>query len=145
MNSSPAGARRFETEAFAKVRRLSYGEVPLLPYSISREGDIMLDFLKSFEFMSGLGVFTYWIPLLICTCVYFFRAIWLYKSDLSRCNENHYTPKLTVGLIIWFIILSVTPCINMFAMVFDCAASVFKWIGRFFDIPLVPKRVKSNS
>jgi len=31
-NLTPAGARRSETEAFAKVRRLSYGEVPLLLY-----------------------------------------------------------------------------------------------------------------
>lgn len=65
----------------------------------------------------------------------------MYKEDLSkREDEKYYSPTLTVGLIVWMIIMTITPCINLFALVFDCASSVFSWIGKVLDIPLVPKK-----
>jgi len=100
----------------------------------------MIDYVKSYEFISMLALFTYWMPALICAVVYLFRIVVMYKMDLDKCEENHYTPKLTVGLIVWFIICSITPAINLFALVFDCASSVLKSLGRFLDIPLVKKK-----
>jgi len=38
------------------------------------------------------------------------------------------------------VLLSVIPCINLFALVFDCASSVLEWIGKAFDMPLVRAR-----
>lgn len=100
----------------------------------------MLDYVKSFEFTSTLAILVYWVPAAICFVVYFFRCIGLYKKDMGSCGERYYTPELTIGTILWFVLASVTPCANLFALVFDCLASVFKWLGAFFDIPLVPKR-----
>ncbi len=100
----------------------------------------MIDYAKSYEFMSMLALFTYWIPAFICAAVYLFRSVSLYKTDLDNCEKKHYYPKLTVGLIVWMIIRAITPAINLFALVFDCASSVFKWLGRVFDIPLVARK-----
>ena len=100
----------------------------------------MIDYVKSYEFMSMLALFTYWIPALVCTVVYIFRFVRLYKLDLSKCEEKFYSPQLTVGLIVWLAICALTPAINLFALVFDCAGSVFKWLGKTFEIPLVRAR-----
>jgi hypothetical protein len=100
----------------------------------------MFDYVTSFEFMSMLALFVYWIPLAICVPVYLFRIIGLYKSDLGKSGDEYYKPDLTVGLIVWWAICSVTPAINLFALVFDCASSVFKWLGKFLDIPLVARK-----
>jgi len=100
----------------------------------------MLEYIKSFEFTSTVALMVYWIPLVICAIVYLFRMIGIYKSDLKKCQDKFYTPELTVGLIVWFVILTITPCVNLLALVFDCASSVFKWLGKFLNVPLVPKR-----
>jgi hypothetical protein len=100
----------------------------------------MIDYVTSFEFMSMLALFVYWIPLAICVPVYLFRIIGLYKSDLDKSSNDHYRPELTVGLIVWWVICAITPAVNLFALVFDCASSVFEWLGKFLDIPLVAKR-----
>jgi hypothetical protein len=100
----------------------------------------MIDYVTSFQFMSMLALFVYWIPLAVCMPVYLFRAIGMYKSDLGKPGDDHYKPGLTVGLIVWWAICSVTPAINLFALVFDCASSVFEWLGKFLDIPLVPSK-----
>ena len=94
----------------------------------------------SYEFMSMLALFTYWVPLFICLTVYLFRLIGMYKEDLSKCEKEFYTPQLTLGLIVWSVSVSIIPAINLFALVFDCGSSVFKWLGQFLDIPLVKKR-----
>lgn len=105
----------------------------------------MIDYVKSYEFMSTLALFTYWIPAAICLGVYFFRTIGLYKSDLAQCEEKYYRPELTVGLIIWMLVCALTPAVNLLALVFDCAASVFKWVGKTFDMPLVRHRPAPES
>jgi len=97
-------------------------------------------YFSSYEFISMLDLFTYWIPAIICLSVYVFRFVEMYKKDLSKCNDKHYTPSLTLGVIVWYLSISVIPAINLFAMVFDCASSVFKWLGRVLDIPLVKSR-----
>ena len=100
----------------------------------------MIEYITSFEFTSMLALIIYWIPLLICATVYLTRTLLLYKADLKKCQDKFYTPTLTVGLIVWRVILTVTPCVNLLATVFDCSSSVFRWLGKFLDIPLVPKR-----
>jgi hypothetical protein len=101
----------------------------------------MIEYIKSFEFTSTLALMVYWIPLAICAIVYFFRVIRLYKIDLEkRHHSTFYIPTLTVGLIVQFIVCTITPCVNLLALVFDCASSVFIWFGKVLDIPLVPKQ-----
>lgn len=100
----------------------------------------MFEYIKSYEFMSMLALFTYWMPAAICLAVYFFRFISLYKKDLKNCENEYYNPSLTIGLIVWLLICAITPAVNLLALVFDCASSVFKWLGTVLNIPLVKKK-----
>ena len=100
----------------------------------------MIDYMMSFEFTSFLALWVYWIPLTICLTVYMFRTIALYQRDLDSCEKRHYRPELTIGVITWMFICAITPAVNLFALVFDCASSVFKWMSVVFDIALVPRR-----
>ena len=79
----------------------------------------MNEYLKSFEFNSMLALFVYWIPLAICLSVYFFRTIKIYKQDLSQCTRERYDPELTIGLIVWYLLISIIPAVNLFALVFE--------------------------
>jgi len=106
----------------------------------------MIDTIKnaatSYEFLSMLALFTFWVPLTICLTVYLFRFVAMYKKDLQMCSEMHYRPSLTLGKIVWYLSISIIPGINLFTLVFDCASSLFKWLGRVLDFPLVRARVK---
>lgn len=102
--------------------------------------DSIKNFAVSFEFYSHLALFTYWIPLAICFVTYFARLIKSYRRDLTARSREYYEPELTVGAIVLMFFLSLTPVINMFAMVFDCLDSVIKWIGRTLNFGLIPHR-----
>ena len=102
--------------------------------------DSVKNYAASYEFISMLALFTYWIPMLICLSVYLFRFIGMYKADLKKCEDEYYTPTLTIGFIVWCLSISIIPAINLFAMTFDCASSVFKWLGTVLNIPLVRAR-----
>ena len=93
----------------------------------------------SYEFISMLALFTYWIPLLVCATVYSLRFVGMYKRDLKGCKEKYYTPSLTIGVIVWYLVVTLAPAVNMLAMVFDCGSSVFEWLGKTLNIPLVRK------
>lgn len=100
----------------------------------------MIDYLTSFDFTSALAIFLYWIPALICLSVYSVRAVRYYKDDLTKCTDDYYRPNLTVGRLVWWILCSITPGANLFALVFDCASSIMGFLVDVLDIPLVPKR-----
>jgi hypothetical protein len=99
-----------------------------------------LSYLMSFEFTSAIALLVYWTPLAICAVVYVIRGFEAYRADLKCRGGKYYTPSLTVGSIIWHAVLAITPCVNLFALVFDCLASVFRAIGKFLSVPLVPAR-----
>jgi hypothetical protein len=99
--------------------------------------DSVKNYAMSYEFMSMLALFTFWQPMIVCLTVYAFRFIGAYKRDLAKCQDTNYSPELTVGVVIRYFIISVMPCVNLFALVFDCGSSVFKWLGEFFSVPLV--------
>ena len=100
----------------------------------------MIDWIKSYQFNNLIALYTYWMPLAVCYIVYVFRFISRYKTDLKKSLESYYAPELTVGYILWHIIVATLPGVNIFALVFDCSASVFRWLARVLDIPLVKKR-----
>lgn len=100
----------------------------------------MIEWIKNYQFNGTLALYTYWIPLTVCLVVYAFRFVSTYRSDVKDCAKDHYHPSLTIGAILGHLMLAVVPAVNLFAMVFDCAASVFRWLGRVLDVPLVPKR-----
>ena len=100
----------------------------------------MFEFISSYNFISTLAIFTYWIPLFICSCVYLFRGVGLYKNDLRSCTDEHYSPGLRLSEIFWGAVLSITPVVNVLAMLFDCMGSVFRFIGKTLNYPLVRHR-----
>lgn len=103
----------------------------------------MIDYIKSFEFTSAIALFVYWIPAAICIGVYFFKMIGMYRADIKARDEGkYYSPDLTIGWVFWHVLASITPAANLIALVFDCMADVFKLLGAFMDIPLVPKKAK---
>ena len=103
----------------------------------------------NFEFNSMLALFIYWVPLSVCAGVYFLRGVNLYRQEIinrdiaDKEKFKIYRPTLTVGLIIWYFLVTICPVGNLCAMIFDCASSVFSWINRAFNIPLVPARKKT--
>lgn len=98
------------------------------------------EWVTSYQFASLIALYTYWIPLVVCSVVYVIECGALYRADVKASAEKFYTPKLTVGYIVWRVINTTLPAINIFAMVFDCAGPVFRWLGEAMDIPLVRKR-----
>jgi hypothetical protein len=100
------------------------------------------EWLTSYPF-TLLALYTYWIPLAVCSVVYVVRCARLYRADVKASKEEYYVPRLTVGYILCHVIITILPGVNIFAMVLDCAASVFEWLGDVMDVPLVRKRNKS--
>lgn len=102
----------------------------------------MIEFITSIDFSNKFTLLAYFVLLAICSITYLTRSIGLYKQDLIDCQKSHYRPSLTIGKLVGYIFLSVTPCINIFALVFDCLGSVLKMIGRTLDIPFVRHQPK---
>lgn len=106
------------------------------------------------------GLLLYWLPLLLCVAGYTHRTFINYQKDIKKraeveniLEENkeihaYYSPTDTVGTIIGRILVCIVPCVNLWAAVFDIGPKFFSdffcWIGKVFDIPLVPE-IKKNS
>ena len=113
--------------------------------------DKFLELLKILSINNVIAIYTYWIPLVVCLVVYLFRFLELYRTDLEESKKEYYYPKLTVGYILGHIFLAIAPIINLFALVFDCLGSIFGYLRslfffleKIFDIPLVPKPSKKK-
>lgn len=108
-----------------------------------------------------IAIVLYWLPLVLCFVGYFIRTFKNYRKDLKArataeverrkphgeyVPERYYDPTDTVGSLIGRGLVIVMPIANLFACVFDLGPMMFrgffKWIGRVFDQPLVPKRDK---
>lgn len=101
----------------------------------------MIEYVKSFEFTSTVALLIYWTPMAICLGVYFVKIVRMYRADIQkRESRKYYSPTLTVGGILWMFLVSVTPGVNLFGLIFDCMADVFRWFGTVLEIPLVRGR-----
>lgn len=109
----------------------------------------MIDYILSFQFNSLIGVLLYWVPAAFCVVFYTVRSAGEYQDDISaRAAEKNegkiYHPSITIGSLIGRGLASMIPVVNIWCALFDLAPSVFarlfRWIGRVFDQPLVPKR-----
>ena len=98
-----------------------------------------------------IAMLLYWLPLALCAYGYFIRGIQKYRAELQKREQaeskdppDYYNPELTIGTLIGYALLIVLPIANLFAATFDVAPRVFGdffvWIGKVFNIPLVPKR-----
>lgn len=100
------------------------------------------EYLTSFQFSSLIALCTYWLPLVVCATVYTIRSISQYRSDIEESKKDYYCPTITVGNIINRFLASILPAVNVFAMVFDCADSVFRFFSDVLDRPLVGRKNK---
>lgn len=105
------------------------------------------DWVIALQWNSLLAFLLYWTPLAVCAVTYTVRIIEQYKKDLAdrEADNQSYYPELTIGFIVGHIFLSITPCINLGAAVFDCMGAIFKRLKQILDIPLVPKRKKPKA
>lgn len=118
--------------------------------------------MMAFDFTSWMGFGLYWLPLSLCAYGYTVRTWLNYQKDVTtreaaekdlraadtdlgrRSATYYYSPTDTVGTLIGRGLAATIPVVNLWAACFDVAprlfASMFKWFGRVFDQPLVPKR-----
>lgn len=105
----------------------------------------MIDWILGFRFNGLLGICLYWVPLALCAYGYTVRTALNYQKDLKdRANPRYYAPTDTVGSLVWRVLATVMPVINLWAALVDVAPQVFsrlfRWLGRLLDKPLVAPR-----
>lgn len=100
---------------------------------------------------SWLALLLYWLPLALCAYGYLLRTVYKVRKDRAQRAEAesgkpnaYYLPGITVGTLVGYLFLTVTPVANLIAAIFDVAPGLFRrffeWCARVLDIPLVPKR-----
>lgn len=105
----------------------------------------MIEFIKNYSFNDLMAYYTYWTPFSILSIVYAVRLTRMYKEDLKRrASGSYYHPSLTLGVILWHVLLTVVPGVNLLALVFDASGSIWRWLVEVCDIPLVPERKKPD-
>ena len=101
--------------------------------------------IKGFAFTGEIGMWTYWLPLVLCAIGYSvrtFKQIQLLKV-YHLDKHARYVEDLTVGTVLWRVILTVTPIVNIFALSFsllsDMVSTVLNGLGTVLDFKLVKK------
>lgn len=112
----------------------------------------MIEWAKEQAANPWIAIGLYWLPLAFCAVFYFLRTCKNYvkdrkkRSEAERDTTKHYVPTDTLGDILGRALITIVPVANIVAGVFDLAPDVFeaffKWLGRTFNQPLVPKRNK---
>lgn len=109
--------------------------------------------LLAFNLTNLLGLYLYWFPVGICLVGYTVRTVLLVKEDLKKRREaalpgGCYIPGVTVGSILGMVLISWIPLVNLLAAAFDLTPKfvpkLCDWFRDLLDIPLVPRRKKSN-
>ena len=102
--------------------------------------------IKNFAFTGDVGMWTYWIPLVLCAVGYTIRTIkQIQHIKAYELGENvRYVQDLTVGTVLWRVVLTVTPIVNVmalsFSLGFDMLGWMWKWVEGVLDIKLVSKK-----
>lgn len=109
------------------------------------------DFILNFEFNSWLGLGLYWLPLVVCAVGYALRiASGLRKDYEAREGRDRsddwvnrtYNPDITLGYIVWRVIVTVCPVVNLWSVITDIGGELLgkalTALDQFFRIPLIP-------
>ena len=108
----------------------------------------MIDYIYNFEWNGLLAIVLYWVPASLCAYGYTVRTWREYQSDLRDRHKDYYLPTLTVGVVLGRVLVTITPLLNLWAVVVDVGPQVFrsffKWIGDILNIPLVPRKKDSE-
>jgi hypothetical protein len=93
-----------------------------------------------------LSALLFYAPMLLCLYGYAVETWQDFQKDKAdRDSAKYYVPSLTVGVILGRALLTIIPVANLFAAIFSVGPKVFgdffRFIGRVFDQPIVPKRM----
>ena len=107
----------------------------------------MLDWIRDVRFTNFMGVLLYWVPVALCLVHASRQVAADVRHDISKRGTNYYTPTVTVGTLLGWVFLCLTPAVNIVVAVFkacpDLLGSFFAWLGRVFDHPIIsPRPVK---
>ena len=93
------------------------------------------------------GSLFYVLPFTICAYGYTARTWNNYRKDVLNRDDPErtiYYPTDTIGSVLGRALVSIIPLANLWAAAFDIGPEVFgdffRWLGKLFDQPLVPKR-----
>lgn len=108
--------------------------------------DSIWNYIINFQFNSLLGVCLYWIPVGLALLSGFVKCARDYMRDVeSRDKDSYYSPRLTLGQIVWRFLVSFIPVVNMWVATFNAIPYLFQRFCNLcesvFNIPIVPKRV----
>ena len=108
--------------------------------------------LGDWWFSGLMGIILYWIPLVTCAIVYFWRGVQTYSEQRKkRVGEGSeggwfHPDELTLGHIIGFTLITVCPGVNFIAFICETAWKVLRFIVKkcawIFTMPLVPDSEK---
>lgn len=105
------------------------------------------------DWNSILALVLYWLPMLLCFVGYTTKTWVNYQCDVAERESTTpdswklYSPTDTIGSLIGRALLTILPVGNLLAAIFDVSprmfANFFRWVGKVFDQPLVPRRSKA--
>lgn len=106
-------------------------------------------------FNSWIGIFLYWVPVVVCAIGYILRTLKNAASDVMAREEYikakkanpmdyaSYNPTETVGTVLGRIFVTFIPVANLWAAVVDVCPSllsrIFEVLEKVFCQPLVPR------
>lgn len=112
----------------------------------------MKDWVLHYWANPWIALLLYWLPLALCGVGYVVRTWKNFRIDvMARAKAERegvfYFPTDTIGVLIGRGIISIIPVANLCAAAFDLAPEMlngfFKWLGKIFNHPLVPRRQKT--
>lgn len=92
-------------------------------------------------------LYFYVTPTCLCLISYTIKAIREYIEDRRRrAIERDYDPKITIGTLMFYLIISTIPVLNWWMLALDVSgvfiAGMFDLIDKVASLPLVPRRSK---
>lgn len=102
------------------------------------------ELIKNWDFTGTMGIWTYWIPLVLCAIGYSYRT-YVQIQDIKRYSKDkhaHYVPDLTVGTIVWRMFLTVTPIVNILSFSFSILEDMVRKLCNGIEWVMAVKLVK---
>lgn len=103
------------------------------------------NWIKDLAFTGEIGMYTYWLPMILCAVGYSVRTFKQIQHIKVYHIDKHagYVEDLTVGTVLWRVLLTVTPIVNIFALSFsllsDMVSTVLNWLASILEFKLVQK------
>lgn len=95
-------------------------------------------FKLQIELNTQLAIWLYWVPLVVCSVVYFVRIVSSLKSDLRKKRQGMINfDQTTYGDILLHIVGAITPVVNVLCLVFDALGSFSKYLHKILRKPVV--------